>query len=155
MTFNDEFYLLDGIRSIYNSSTKKKSRLFNNTIKAIFRSITDDKKVEYISKKALEKAKELGIDLYSMTWLNQNKFDPKRKIFHYEHCVTIKELRLAVLNSNEDIQKIIKREVVCWILKEENKILDKKYKSSRPGGWKRCYKDCGIEILKNKKELYK
>lgn len=149
---DDESCILESIRHVYGLSNTKKKRLYSNTIKAVFRSATDDKKVEYVSKAALKKAKELGIDLYSMTWLNQNKFDPKRKIFHYEHCNPIKELRSAVLDTNENVQKILKRDIVCWILKSENKELDKRgYREKRPGGWQKCYKECGIEYMKNKK----
>ena len=153
---DDESCMLNSIRNQYRMSNTKKARLYNNTIKAIFRSKTDDKHVEYVSKKALAKAKELGIDLYSMTWLNQTKVDPKRTIFHYEHCNPIKELRLAVLNTNKNIQDILKQDIVCWILKDEDKELNKHgYKSKRPNGWLKCYKECGIEYMKNKKELYK
>ena len=153
---DDESCMLSFIRNQHRMSNTKKARLYNNTIKAIFRSKTDDKHVEYISKKALAKAKELGIDLYSMTWLNQTKVDPKRKIFHYEHCNPIKELRLAVLDTDEDIRAILKRDIVCWILREEDQALNyHKYKSKRPGGWQKCYKECEIEYMKNKKELYK
>ena len=151
---DDESCILENIRHIYHLSNTKKKRLYSNTIKAVFRSATDDKKVEYVSKAALKKAKELGIDLYSMTWLNQNKFDPKRKIFHYEHCNPIKELRSAVLDTDESTQKILKRDIVCWILKSENKELDKHgYREKRPGGWQKCYKECGIKFVKNKKNI--
>lgn len=149
---DDESTILNSIRSIYRLSNNKNERLYNNVIKAVFRSYTDNKTVDYVSEKALKKAKELGIDLYNMTWLNQTKFDPKRKIFHYEHCNPIKQLRLAVLNTNEDTQKILKRDIVCWMLKEENQALnDNKFRDDRPGGWENCYKKCGIKYMKNKK----
>ena len=33
-----------------------------------------------------------------------------------------------------------------------NKELDKHgYREKRPGGWQKCYKECGIEFMKNKK----
>ena len=146
----DEIKVLTEIRKIYKESKKINMQLFVYIAKAVFRSYTDSKPVLYVSKAAKEKAQELNIDLTKMTWKNQNKFDPKRKIFHYEHCNPVKELREAILNTDENIEKILKKDIVCWILKTENQKLDKKYKDNRPGGWKKCYKECEIEVLKNK-----
>lgn len=154
--FDDAVAMLEADRRLYRLSITKDRKLYVSRIKSVFRNKTDGKSVKYVSKKALAKAKELGIDLYSTTWLNQSKVDPKRKIFHYEHCNTISELCSAVLDTDEDIRDILKRDIVCWILKEEDKELNKHgYKSKRPGGWKKCYKECGIMYMKNTKELYK
>ena len=147
----DEIKLLEQIRKAYKESKNSNMQLFIYVIKAVFRSYTDFVPVTYVSKAAKEKAKELGIDLTKMTWKNQNKYDPKREIFHYEHCNPVKQLREAILNTDENIEDILKRDIVCWILKTENKELDTHgYKSERPGGWKKCYKECGIEYIKNK-----
>lgn len=151
---NDTIKLLNAIRKGYVNPTKTDEKVFVNVIKAIFRSVSDYKKVLYVSKKALEKAKSLNINLAEINWHTQSKVDKGRKIFHYEHCNPIKQLRLAVLYSNEKIEKILDKDITCWILKSENDILNKKYKDNRPGGWKKCYKECGIEILKNTKKLY-
>ena len=76
----------------------------------------------------------------------QKQFDPSRKIFHYEHCNPISELSDMVLNGHQTIGDILEDNVVCWILKSEDKKLnDNGYKSNRPGGWQKCYRACGIE----------
>jgi hypothetical protein len=147
----DEIKILKNIRKIYKESNNINMQLFVYTTKAVFRSYTDFTPVLYVSKAAKEKAKELGIDLTKMTWKNQNTFDPKRKVFHYEHCNPVKQLREAILNTDEEIEDILKRDIVCWVLKTEDQELTiHGYKDSRPGGWKKCYKDCGIEYIKNK-----
>lgn len=150
ISFEDEVKLLKYIRELYKESLTKKKRLYTYITKAVFRSATDDKKVKYVSKAALLEAKKRGIDLSKMTWTNQTKVDKKRKVFHYEHCNPIKELREAVLNTSENINEIIKKDITCWILKKENRVLDKKYKAKRPNGWKKCYAKCKIEVFNNK-----
>lgn len=143
--------LLEAIRNGYVNPTESDEKIFKGVIKSILRNMTDCKAVPYVSKKALAKAKEMGIDLSDKNWHDQTKFDKGRKIFHYEHCNTIKQLRLAILNTNESIEKILNRNITCWILKSENELLDKNgYKDKRPGGWKKCYKECGIEPVLNK-----
>ena len=48
--------------------------------------------------------------------------------------------------------KIVKKETVAWITRAEDACLDKnEYKDSRPGGWRKCYKECGIDVVKLKK----
>jgi hypothetical protein len=38
---------------------------------------------------------------------------------------------------------------ICWITREEDNILTKKFKSKRPNGWRQCYKECGIELAES------
>jgi len=47
----------------------------------------------WISKKAKEKARKIGIDLSGNGWHDQTKFDKSRKIFHFEHFYTVKSIR--------------------------------------------------------------
>lgn len=36
---------------------------------------------------------------------------------------------------------------ICWITRDENNVLNRnKYKNKRPGGWKKCYSECGIIV---------
>jgi hypothetical protein len=66
-----------------------------------------------------------------------------------EHCVPINELIDMVMNGDIAAADIVKHETVAWITKEENQRLRKAgYEHSRPGGWQKCYAECGIEVVK-------
>ncbi|MBR5153332.1 MAG: hypothetical protein IKW57_00865 [Alphaproteobacteria bacterium] len=125
-----------------------------NILDSILRKASDCHYADYASRAALDIASKRGISLSDMTWDNQTakKRDPGRKWFMRDHCVPIRELKDLVLNSNTPAYKIVKRETVAWITRAENACLDKKeYKDSRPGGWRKCYKECGIDVVKLKK----
>lgn len=143
-----ELQLLNALRQSYKNDKKPKIQLYNKMAKALFRYDTDQKAVQYASKAALNKAEELSVNLKELNWHNQRKNgkDPDRKIFHYEHCNPISVLTKDVLTSDKDIAEILKENVVCWILKSENKELDAHhYRSKREDDWKKCYQACGIE----------
>lgn len=148
--------LITSLRKLYKSEThdKKKCRAYCKAcLNTTLRKISNDKPVKYVSKAAKAKAKLLGIDLVTMTWDNQTKknYDPKRVNFKYEHCIPIKELIERVLDTDEPIESIIEDDFVCWVLVEEDKELRiHGYQSKRPGGWKKCYKECGIVPILNK-----
>ena len=151
----DQINLIERIREAYKTIEKNKINVttYKRALNAIFRAITNYMPVKYVSKAAKAKADKLGIDLTTMTWDNQTKknYDPKRKYFKYEHCNTIDSLILRVLNTEEEIKKIVKDTFVCWILVEEDDELEShKYRKKRPDGWKKCYKECGIEPILNK-----
>jgi hypothetical protein len=112
-----------------------------------------------VSKKAQEKADMMGIgSLYQYGWLDQKRRngmqDYNREIFHWEHFYPIQQqvdelLALEEL-TDEAIYHIIRRGKICWILKEENQILDRIAKSKRPNP-EEAYQQAGI-ILLGKKE---
>jgi hypothetical protein len=76
--------------------------------------------------------------------------DPKRKIFHWEHYYPVEQLirELSKLKEFDDasIYRVIKKAKIVWILKEENRKLDKVAKSIRPNP-KKAYKEAGIELV--------
>jgi hypothetical protein len=108
-----------------------------------------------VSKAAQDEADRLGLkSLNEYRWEDQTKKsgmnDKKRKIFHWEHYYPVEQiinelLSLKVLDK-ESIYEVIKKTEIVWILKEENKKLDKKYKSFRPDPDK-SYKETGIVLL--------
>lgn len=120
--------------------------LKNSTIKD-FGEWCKHRPAQYISKKALSKAIEMGIDIKTFTWDNQPKFDEHRKIFHFEHTTPKSMLFEMVFYQDIDIEEILKQHIVCLILKEEDKALtDAGFRSKRPCGWQECYHKCGIEF---------
>ena len=141
-------HILENIRQTYKNDDKPIDQLYHKMLKAVFRYDTDQKPVAYASRAALDMANKMNVNLAHEDWHSQNHFDPGRKIFHYEHCNPISVLADQVLKSQKPIPEIIDDNVVCWILKSEDKKLNENgYKSGRPGGWKRCYHNCNIEPI--------
>lgn len=147
--------IIKAICNIYKESNNKEDSIFSYLLNWAFRDITNAKPVEYVSKAALQMAKEKKVDLSKANYSALSKLDPNKEWLYYEHCNPIKELRLALLNDNKEVEKIIEKDFICWVTREENKELDKRgYRDKRPGGWKKCYKECGIKVLENKGDLY-
>ena len=143
--------IIKAICNIYKESDDKKDSIFSYLLNWAFRDITNAKPVKYISKAALKIAKEKKVDLSKANYSALSKLDPDKEWLYYEHCNPIKELRLALLDANKEVEEIVKKDFVCWVTREENDRLNKKgYKYKRPGGWKKCYKECGIEPILNK-----
>ena len=106
-------------------------------------------KTAQVSKEALAEAQKANANvdkekLSKCRWGQQKtkKYlnDPKRKIFHYEHMYPVSKMRdklIEVSNpsvySEDQILKNIEEELkkfdIAWILKTENKTLDKKRKA--------------------------
>ena len=95
----------------------------------------DEKHIVFISIDALKKAKKDNIDLSKMKCKNQKKFDPKRKVFDYEHKYPISDMINNMLTHPKSIEDIMNKYEIGWILKEKDKKLkshnrnndDKKY----------------------------
>lgn len=109
-----------------------------------------------VSKAAAAKAVQNKIgDISGYRWSVQKTkmHDRERKIFHYEHVYPVSQLRrdLQRLKSvtDEDILRLIQRVDVAWILKEERKKLDAKYRSKRPDDPWEAFEDeeVGIEMM--------
>jgi hypothetical protein len=79
------------------------------------------------SEKAVQKAKDMNLNLRNLTWANQPKFDKNREIFHYEHLWTVTDIinQCKKANTEEEVSKILDKLEVVWILKEEDKNLKK------------------------------
>lgn len=111
-----------------------------------------------ISKKALQKIIEKGIDLEKVY---KRSYFSKLTEFYYEHPIPVSIIREKLLLNNFDISQIANILSSCGplviILKEENDLLDKaKLKSKMPKEWKfgdntfARYKKLGIEISNKK-----
>ena len=118
------------------------------------------------SKKAWSKAEKKGIkDITSVSWGAQKSninigglsdTRGKNKNFHWEHYIPasmfikkFKELSKAKFNAEEEkenIKAIVSSHQVVWILNEENKRLDKKYRDIKREDSEVAYKDVGIDI---------
>ena len=103
-----------------------------------------------VSKAAQQKADGLRppVRLCDETWHTQPRFDPGRKIFHWEHVTTISSIRKMCeeAESEEKIRNILRtRFRIAWILKREDQELkDRGYQSERPDD---AYHRAKIELL--------
>jgi hypothetical protein len=83
-----------------------------------------------VSAAAMAKAGEMGLgDIREYIWLDQTSKmrDPDRSIFHWEHVAPVGDLMKACRScppeSIDEIEKILRRANIAWILKFENKRL--------------------------------
>jgi hypothetical protein len=103
-----------------------------------------------VSRAALDAATRLGVDLRSMNWRDQPRFDPQRTTFHIEHMVQASAIRAVCLNasSNVAVLAILKEHLcVAWILKSEDRELTQRgYRVSRVDS-ATAYRESNIELV--------
>jgi hypothetical protein len=103
-----------------------------------------------ISAEAAAAASARHVDLQTQTWDTQPRFDPGRKIFHYEHMVTVADIIDAVLQADDEesaTDALACRIRVAWILKEEDaRLTDLGYRHRRPDP-DAAYAHAGIKLL--------
>lgn len=65
-----------------------------------------------------------------------------------EHVVPISAMQRDLMDWNVPMEEILENDFdLALITAEEDRALSKAgYKSKRPGGWRECYKKCGIEV---------
>lgn len=120
-----------------------------NILDKMFRMASDCQGVQYASQKAIEYAKEHDIPLKDMRWHNQPKYDSGRQVFILEHCMPVHQLVEMAMDDSVPVDDVLAQEATAWITREENQRLnDAHYQKKRPGGWQKCYAECGIEVEK-------
>jgi hypothetical protein len=77
---------------------------------------------------------------------------PRKPKIVWEHTIPVGQFIKEMANecfSEEDVcKKIQTYPGACWITRQEDDLLNSNgYKNSRPGGFDKCYLDCGIEVL--------
>ncbi len=107
-----------------------------------------------VSAKAQAVAYGLGVgDLRQYNWNEQKTKmkDPKRSIFHYEHKIPLGQIITSIMECTtvDEIVYHMKRTEIAWILKEEDKLLNKgmegqSWRFTRP---KNAYELLGIELI--------
>jgi hypothetical protein len=109
----------------------------------------------FVSEAAQQEADRRGLaKLSEYTWYQQTTKmgDKGRKTFHWDHFVTIKELRMALLNlarpTEEQARAILQRASVAWILKREDRNLNKLgFRADRPNPHA-AYRKAGIRPIR-------
>lgn len=138
----------------HNSSVNDFSkRKLKEALKDVIKKWTDQP-VSMVSKKVMELATENNKNPFDIMW-------PKRKIFGvdsdgkslllWEHTTPIGELYITLTECNtlDEVKSVMSNySGVCWITRDEDNMLNSSgYRSKRPGGWLKCYEECGIEII--------
>lgn len=81
----------------------------------------------------------------------ENRSKPRNKAFHVlqEHVIPISQISTFILKAAEpDFLKAAQMAESCFITKDEdNRLNERKYRTSRPNGWEACYRECGIEVM--------
>lgn len=116
---------------------------------------------------ASKKAYELFYEKYKDDIRKYNWFDKKvsewrspdgKRQFMHEHVVTSNDFKNQLLYlykenqlSVEKIKELISQQRVCWVTREEDNLLSKKYKDHRQNPLK-VYEECGVELYDSKNE---
>ena len=138
----------------------REAQLSERHTKRVKESISDDIKKctdctdTRASVAAYEKAHDMKIDLAQMGWHDQPRFDPKRKIFHRDHTITVETIRQQCLDAQsiELIRVALESSIVSWILKSEDRRLTANgHRSLRPD-WKHAYQQAGITLKEENPE---
>jgi hypothetical protein len=144
----------------YNSA---KDKLLKRKLKeAIIDSLKkwSDRSVDMISaevQKLAKNSKNIN-NPFDLLWkdrykLGKRKKDNKSNIV-FEHTTPLKDFFDSLTRCNNIVK--LKKSLnsysgVCLITrKEDNALNSKKYRSGRPGGWAKCYKECKITIINKK-----
>lgn len=104
---------------------------------------------------AQKKADELDIGLLKhYVWNDQEvkMKDPDRKIFHFEHVYPVGDMFRDLMKleelSDKNIESILVKADIAWILKSENQKLDASgERSNRPENPWESYEKCNIPML--------
>ncbi len=104
-----------------------------------------------VSVAAKEKARRMRAQpkLSELTWHDQRRFDPEREMFVTDHMIPVSAIRQRCLRatSEQRVKSILARDIkVVWILREEDKELNKnghRFRRPDPGA---AYRHAGIKI---------
>lgn len=105
------------------------------------------------SEAAQLRASHLGLgDLRRYHWDDGGRFPGGRKSsrLHWEHWKPAVDMRTEILSleipSVDDIEKILKGARVCWILLEENEVLNRNGHRTKRLDPEICYKEANIKL---------
>jgi len=132
-----------------------KTQIFGN-LNHLMRVWSGDR-AKLVSKKALELFKKEKPDQnpFDVRWEQRGilgNLAPRKPKIVWEHTVPvgqfIKEMASECNTQEEVISKMFTYPGACWITRDEDDSLNSNgYKNMRPGGFEKCYSDCGIEVI--------
>ena len=126
-------------------------RAINKDIRHFHDVVLPDLLVPLTSRRAVEHARVLGVDLCRQTWLSQPTFDTGRAkgAFHLEHLVTVDSQVDGVIDADcaDGAVQVLLASRLAWILKSENIVLTERFgRRSRPDP-EQAYRDAGIDLV--------
>lgn len=131
----------------YSEFTREsEKKLTKKLIGEILRKYCDQKPVDFVSVRAVDLSKKLGVNLFEQNWHDQNKFDPGRKVFHLEHKTTIHDIAMDIIDGNDALDTLVRIQH-GWILKDEDKNLNAIGKRKARKDHDAAYSDAGIELI--------
>lgn len=106
--------------------------------------------VPRVSVRAHRRASRLRIDLRGQGWHQQPRFDPGRRIFHWEHVHPVSAL-IAHCERQRTVRGVLRVLLtlpqVVWVLKEEDRRLTRLGYRSRRSDPAEAYERAGIVLL--------
>jgi len=129
------------------TSVKKEKSHLKAMITKCIRIVDDSCTIDRASHAAAHIADGLGIDLSKMTWVNQTRFDPGRKLFVFEHKTPINTLVQKMIENPNDVLNILNNMEIVWITREEDAILNALGYRKNRSDHDAAYKEAGIEII--------
>jgi hypothetical protein len=146
--------------SIHAKATAlSKGNLTDSQMSRLKESISDDikKYTNFIPHRVSQAARDSAdtlqspVDLSQMTWHDQRRFDPGRRLFIVEHKRPVNALRDECINaaSRDEVEKILaERLVAAWITRAENNMLNERgFRFNRPDPCD-AYNQAGIVLPK-------
>lgn len=158
--FDTAFYLIiwEVIKSINREKDITIKRELIATLKVIIQKYTNFP-TQMVSKSAFTLCDKMKIDPFKLKWSQRgilgkvsSKNIEKNRII-WEHVIPLSETiqDLIKCKSKDEVLLYLNNYPgTCLITRQEDDQLNEKYKSKRPGGWQKIYKDLGIEIIYNK-----
>ena len=146
-------FIRSGVEQYLEADDQRAKRKLKEGIKTLIMKWTD-RPVEMVSEEAMRIAQSVGLDAFDLLWPQRNKAgrDTKGKsLLVWEHTTPVEELFQQFVTDPENLEKhMADYSGVCWISREENDKLDKKFRSKRPGGWRKVYDSLGIKVIDRK-----
>ena len=153
--------IYDLTKEIVENNTKANNRFYNWAYHETW--MLQDFPNVLASKKAYELFyNKYRKDIRNYDWFSQKvskiRDNKKKKIFVHEHLTTSEDFKQELIYlykqnklSVEKVKDLILQQRVCWITREEDDLLNKKYKKHRNNPLQ-AYKECGIEIYEEENE---
>ena len=86
-------------------------------------------------------------DMELRNCLSNNLAGYEKKLVR-EHLVPKSEMKKHLADWSVPVSEIVENEFDLALItaEEDERLKDSEYRDKRPGGWRRCYRECGIEL---------
>ena len=144
------------IQAYNNEQDKGLKKIFKGLLRKSINKFTD-LPPKMVSQKLLTLCKEKGIDPFTLNWSQRKSLgmnERNKSIMMWEHSTPNSELleELVKCKTEGEIEdSLLRYSGVCWVHRDEdNELNNLGYRSKRPGGWEKCYKEAKINVVPEK-----